>query len=116
MTRTTTAPPPRPRPGAQEQAQQALADLGGKVFDFRYIFMDIENNGVPPDGDGWNTVWNGPCGNTVRAGYIPANVDFATWAGFAGYIDQSLAVPGRRLFRGRHLVRVMGTASSATRS
>jgi len=71
----------------QEQAQQALSDLGGKVFDFRYIFMDIENNGVPPDADGWNTVWNGPCGNTVRAGYIPANVDFATWVGFAGYID-----------------------------
>jgi hypothetical protein len=70
----------------REQAQQALSDLGGKVFDFRYIFMDIENNGVPPDEDGWNTVWNGPCGNTVRAYYIPANIDFATWAGFAGYI------------------------------
>ena len=71
----------------QEQAQQALASLGGKVFNFRYIFMDIENNGVPPDEDGWNTVWNGPCGNTVKAGYIPANVDFATWVGFANYID-----------------------------
>src|ERR1700722_604354 len=47
----------------QEQAQRALWDLGGKVFDFRYIFMDIENNGVPPDENGWNTVWNGPCGN-----------------------------------------------------
>ena len=70
----------------REQAQQALSDLGGKVFDFRYIFMDIENNGVPPDEDGWNTVWNGPCGNTVKADYIPANIDFATWAGFAGYI------------------------------
>jgi len=70
----------------QEQAQQALSSLGGKVFDFRYIFMDIENNGVPPDEDGWNTVWNGPCGNTVKAGYIPANVDFATWVGFADYI------------------------------
>ena len=71
----------------REQAQQALADLGGKVFDFRYIFMDIENNGVPPDDDGWNTVWNGPCGNTVKTGYIPANVDFATWVGFADYIN-----------------------------
>ena len=70
----------------QKQAQQAISDLGGKVFDFRYIFMDIENNGVPPDEDGWNTVWNGPCGNTVKAGYIPANVDFATWVGFADYI------------------------------
>jgi Protein of unknown function (DUF4232) len=70
----------------QEQAQQALSSLGGKVFDFRYIFMDIENNGVPPDEDGWNTVWNGPCGNTVKAGYIAPNVDFATWVGFANYI------------------------------
>jgi Protein of unknown function (DUF4232) len=71
----------------QEQAQQALSDLGGKVFDFRYIFMDIENNGVPPDEDGWNTVWKGPCGDTVKSEYIPANVDFATWTGFANYID-----------------------------
>jgi Protein of unknown function (DUF4232) len=71
----------------REQAQQALEDLGGKVFDFRYIFMDIENNGLPPDGDGWNTVWNGPCGNIVRAGYIPANIDFATWVGFADWIN-----------------------------
>ena len=70
----------------QEQAQQALSSLGGKVFNFRYIFMDIENNGVPPDEDGWNTVWNGPCGNTVKAGFIPENVDFATWVGFADYI------------------------------
>jgi len=71
----------------QKQAQQALSDLGGKVFDFRYIFMDIENNGVPPDENGWNTVWNGPCGNTVKTEYIPANVDFATWTGFSGYIN-----------------------------
>jgi len=71
----------------QEQAQQALSDLGGKVFDFRYIFMDIENNGVSPDGDGWNTIWNGACGNKVKAEYVPPNVDFATWTGFADYID-----------------------------
>jgi hypothetical protein len=70
----------------REQAQRALADLGGKVFDFRYIFLDIENNGVPPDEDGWNTVWDGPCGSTVKASYIPANIDFATWVGFADYI------------------------------
>jgi Protein of unknown function (DUF4232) len=73
--------------GAQ-QAKQAIADVGGDVLGFRYIFMDIENNGVPPDGDGWNTVWNGPCGSTVKASYIPANVDYATWQGFSAYIDQ----------------------------
>jgi hypothetical protein len=71
----------------QEQAQQALQAMGGKVFDFRYVFLDIENNGVPPDEDGWNTVWNGPCGNHVKSGFIPPNVDFATWTGFASYID-----------------------------
>jgi hypothetical protein len=71
----------------QEQAQQALSDLGGKVFDFRYVFMDIENNGVAPDGDGWNTIWKGACSNKVKAEYVPANIDFATWTGFADYID-----------------------------
>jgi hypothetical protein len=32
-----------------------------------YIFFDIENNGTAPDGNGWNTVWNGPCGGRVKA-------------------------------------------------
>jgi hypothetical protein len=71
----------------REQAQQAISDLGGKVFDFRYIFMDIENNGVSPDGDGWNTVWKGACSNKPKAEYVAPNVDFATWVGFADYID-----------------------------
>ena len=62
--------------------------MGGDVLGFRYIFMDIENNGVPPDENGWNTVWNGPCGSTVKAEYIPANIDYATWQGFAAYVDQ----------------------------
>jgi Protein of unknown function (DUF4232) len=69
------------------QAQQAISDLGGKVFDFRYIFMDIENNGVSPDGDGWNTIWKGACSNKVKAEYVAPNLDFATWVGFADYID-----------------------------
>lgn len=71
----------------QEQAQQALSDLNGRVFDFRYIFMDIENDGAPPDYWGWNTLWNSACGNTVKAEYIPANIDYATVQGFANYID-----------------------------
>lgn len=71
----------------QEQAQQALSDLNGRVFDFRYIFMDIENNGAPPDYWGWNTLWNGACGNTIKAEYIPANIDYATVQGFANYVD-----------------------------
>jgi hypothetical protein len=71
----------------EEQAQQAISDLDGDFFNFRYIFLDIENNGSPPDEDGWNTVWNGPCGNTAKASYIPANVDYATYQGFANYIN-----------------------------
>ena len=71
----------------QEQAKVALATLNGRVFDFRYIFMDIENNGTPPDWWGWNTLWNSACGGTIRAEYIPANIDFATVQGFASYID-----------------------------
>jgi Protein of unknown function (DUF4232) len=71
----------------QEQAEQAISDIGSNFFDFRYIFMDIENNGTPPDENGWNTVWNGPCGGSIKAEYVPANVDYATWQGFANYID-----------------------------
>ena len=70
-----------------EQAEQALKALNGRVFDFRYIFMDIENNGAPPDEEGWNTVWNSACGDRVRAYYVPANIDYATWQGFANYIN-----------------------------
>jgi Protein of unknown function (DUF4232) len=71
----------------EDQAWEAISDLRGDFFNFRYIFMDIENNGTPPDEDGWNTVWNGPCGNNVKASYIPANVDYATYQGFADYIN-----------------------------
>ncbi len=73
----------------EEQAEQAISDLSGLFFNFRYIFMDIENNGTPPDENGWNTVWNGPCGNNVLAGYIAPNVDYATFLGFANYINNN---------------------------
>jgi Protein of unknown function (DUF4232) len=69
------------------QAKQVISSLAGVFFGFRYIFMDIENNGAAPDGNGWNTVWNGPCGDKVKAGYIDANVDYATFSGFRNYID-----------------------------
>jgi hypothetical protein len=71
----------------QQQAQAAIAQLSGYFFGFRYIFFDIENNGAPPDGNGWNTVWNGPCGSKVKATYIAPQVDYATYQGFASYID-----------------------------
>jgi hypothetical protein len=72
----------------QEQARAALTTLNGRVFDFRYIFMDIENNGAPPDYWGWNTLWTSACaGGRIKAEYIPANIDYATVQGFASYID-----------------------------
>jgi hypothetical protein len=73
----------------EEQARQVIANLGGYFFNFRYIFLDIENNGSPPDGNGWNTVWNGPCGSTVEKDYVAPNVDYATYQGFVNYIDQN---------------------------
>ena len=69
------------------QAKQAIARLSGKFFSFRYIFFDIENNGTAPDENGWNTVWNGPCGGMTRASYIAPEVDYATFSGFRNYID-----------------------------
>ncbi len=72
----------------EEQAQQVIKALGGYFFNFRYIFMDIENNGSPPDENGWNTVWNGSCGSTELKGYIAPDVDYATYQGFASYINQ----------------------------
>ena len=69
------------------QAKQVISSLGGLFFSFRYIFMDIENNGSAPDGNGWNTVWNGPCGNNAGAEYIAPEVDYATFSGFRNYID-----------------------------
>jgi hypothetical protein len=71
----------------QRQAVRFLADSAGVFLSFRYVFMDIENNGFAPDGNGWNTVWDSPCGNGIRAGFIPPAVDYATYQGFANYID-----------------------------
>jgi hypothetical protein len=73
----------------QEQAQQAMSQVSSLFFEFRYIFMDIENNGTPPDDYGWNTVWNGPCGNNIQAEYIAPNVDYATYLGFTNYINEN---------------------------
>jgi hypothetical protein len=69
------------------QAKQAIARLNGRFFAFGYIFFDIENNGTAPDGNGWNTVWNGPCGGRTKASYIAPAVDYATFSGFRNYID-----------------------------
>ena len=73
----------------QEQAEQALSQVSNLFFEFRYIFMDIENNGTPPDEYGWNTIWNGPCGNNIQAEYVAPNVDYATYLGFTNYINEN---------------------------
>ena len=70
----------------EDQAEQFLSDSSGVFLNFQYVFMDIENNGAAPDGNGWNTVWNGPCGNRVKAEFIAPPVDYATYQGFAGFI------------------------------
>ena len=69
------------------QAQQAMSHVRGLFLGFRYIFLDVENNGTAPDGNGWNTVWNGPCGSKVKARYIAPQVDYATFSAFRNYID-----------------------------
>jgi len=73
----------------QEQAEQAMSQVSSLFFEFSYIFMDIENNGTPPDDYGWNTVWNGPCGSEVKAEYIAPDVDYATYLGFTNYINEN---------------------------
>jgi hypothetical protein len=71
----------------RRQAVRFVADSAGVFLNFRYVFMDIENNGFAPDGNGWNTVWNSPCGNKIEAEFIAPQVDLATVKGFASYIN-----------------------------
>jgi Domain of unknown function (DUF4232) len=71
----------------ERQAQQFLKDSSGVFLNFRYVFMDIENNGLPPDENGWNTVWNSPCSSHIKAEYIAPQVDYATYLGFADFIS-----------------------------
>jgi Protein of unknown function (DUF4232) len=70
-----------------KQAKQFLTDSLGVFLSLRYVFMDVENNGFAPDVNGWNTVWNGPCGNKTKAEYIAPQIDLATVQGFASYIN-----------------------------
>ncbi|MFI5086655.1 MAG: DUF4232 domain-containing protein, partial [Actinomycetales bacterium] len=75
------------RAGGAAQPKLAIARLNGRFFAFRYIFFDIVNYGTAPDENGWNTVWNGPCGGRSKASYIAPAVDYATFSGFRNYID-----------------------------
>ncbi len=71
--------------GTRQALRVTRVDLG-LGYDFPYVFMDIENNGAPPDENGWNTIWNGPCGGSIRGGFISPAVDRATEQAFSSYI------------------------------
>ena len=71
----------------ERQAEQFLKDSSGVFLNFKYVFMDIENNGLPPDENGWNTAWNSPCSTHIKAEYIAPQVDYATYLGFADFIS-----------------------------
>jgi Protein of unknown function (DUF4232) len=69
------------------------ADGPGQTIDSDYIFMDIEaaylSNGY--DNNGWNTAWNGVCGQSsgdVIASSVAGAVDHATYLGFINYVYQ----------------------------
>lgn len=74
------------RAWGRAQARRVVSTDLVDAFSFPYVVMDIENNGAAPDANGWNTVWNGPCGGSVEGTFIPPNVDRATLSGFSAYI------------------------------
>jgi len=73
------------------QAKQMITQGLGNAYSLPYVFEDIENAGAPPDENGWNTIWTGPCTQTTRGSTIPAAVDFATFQGFRNYIQANSA-------------------------
>ena len=73
------------------QAKQVIAHDLGNSYSLPYVVEDIENAGAPPDENGWNTIWTGPCTQTTSGGSIPAAVDFATFQGFRNYIEANSA-------------------------
>jgi hypothetical protein len=76
--------------GAAQAAQMIKHHLGNS-YSLPYVVEDIENAGAPPDENGWNTIWTGPCTQTTSGGSIPAAVDFATFQGFRNYVEANSA-------------------------
>ena len=76
--------------GAAQAKQLITHDLGNS-YSLPYVVGDIENAGAPPDENGWNTIWTGPCTQTTSGSSIPAAVDFATFQGFRNYIQANSA-------------------------
>jgi len=73
------------------QAKQMITQHLGNSYSLPYVVEDIENAGAPPDENGWNTIWTGPCTQTIGGSSIPAAVDFATFQGFRNYIQANSA-------------------------
>jgi hypothetical protein len=78
---------PKARAWGAAQARRVVSTDLGDVFSFPYVVMDVENNGAPPDNNGWNTVWDGACGGTVERSFVPPRLDRATVSGFLAYIS-----------------------------
>jgi len=73
------------------QANQMITHALGNAYSLPYVVEDVENAGAPPDENGWNTIWTGPCTQTTSGSSIPAAVDFATFQGFRNYIEANSA-------------------------
>jgi hypothetical protein len=73
------------------QAKQMITHALGNAYSLPYVVEDVENAGAPPDENGWNTIWTGPCTQTQTGSSIPAAVDFATFQGFRNYIEANSA-------------------------
>lgn len=73
------------------QAKQMITHALGNAYSLPYVVEDVENAGAPPDENGWNTIWTGPCTQTQSGSSIPATVDFATFQGFRNYIQANSA-------------------------
>lgn len=78
---------PKARAWGAAQARRVVSTDLGDLLSFPYVVMDVENNGAPPDFNGWNTVWDGPCGGTVERSFVPPRLDRATVSGFLAYIS-----------------------------
>jgi len=73
------------------QAKQMITHALGNAYSLPYVVEDVENAGAPPDENGWNTIWTGPCTQTQSGSSIPAAVDFATFQGFRNYVEANSA-------------------------
>ncbi len=72
-----------------DQARRALQDLAGRRLDVAALWMDVELPGStafgPVADNGWNVAYASAC-SARPVGQVPATLDRAELAGFAGYV------------------------------